>query len=167
MNYQNDKMGDNQMNVIIKLKPFLFCLIAPPAVGAIPFLIAPSFFRQYEYYIRPVLHYPLSIFFTLWFGMLLLLGAAAYLVYQSRSRSKQRALKAGGYLLAGVILWGLFVFGLKLPLVGLVLMIASAAFALKFAAESLWINKAAFVLCGIQFLWAVYLATNSFFLWRL
>ena len=38
MEQLNDKMGDNQMNVIIKLKPFLCFLLIPPATGLLPFL---------------------------------------------------------------------------------------------------------------------------------
>ena len=117
--------------------------------------------------IQPVLRLSLPVFLALWLVMLVLMGLAGYLVYQSRSRSKQRALRPGGYLLMGFVLWGLFTLGLNLPLVGLVLMAGCALCALKFAAESLWVNKGAFFLCGAEFLWAVYLAANSFFLWRL
>ena len=155
------------MHVIIKLKPFLCFLFVSPAAGLLPFLIAPRLLERYENGIQPVLRYPLGVFLILWFGMLVLLGTAGYLVYQTKSRSKPGALKAGGTMLSALLLWGLFVFGLDLPLVGLVLMVFGAVCALKFAAESLWMSKAAFLLGGAEFLWMVYLAANSFFLWRM
>ena len=155
------------MNVITKLKPFLCFLFVPPAAGLLPFLATSKLGERYRFDIQPVLRLPLSGFLALWLVMLVLMGLAGYLVYQSRSRSKQRALRSGGYLLMGFVLWGLFTLGLNLPLVGLVLMAGCALCALKFAAESLWVNKGAFFLCGAEFLWAVYLAANSFFLWRL
>ena len=167
MEQLNDKMGDNQMNVIIKLKPFLCFLLIPPTTGLLPFLATAKLGVRYREEIQPILCYPLSVFLFIWLLMLTLLGLAGYFIDQSRGRSKQRALRAGASLWMGLILWGLFTLGVNLPLVGFVLMICCSVCAIKFTAETLWVSRAAFFLCGIEFLWTVYLAANSFFLWRL
>lgn len=73
---------------------------------------------------KPAFNPPSWVFGPVWTALYAMMGASAYLVYESKSEKKGSALKTFFLQLSLNVLWSIAFFGLRSPLLGLAVIIA-------------------------------------------
>ena len=99
---------------IIRLKPFLISLSISLGVGLFAGLLTSGSTDFYQEIQLPPLSPPGWIFPVVWTGLYLLMGLSSYLVWNSESPARHRALTLYGIQLGVNFLWPIFFFCLHL-----------------------------------------------------
>ncbi len=99
---------------IIRLKPFLISLSISLGVGLFAGLLTSGSTDFYQEIQLPPLSPPRWIFPVVWTGLYLLMGLSSYLVWNSESPARHRALTLYGIQLGVNFLWPIFFFCLHL-----------------------------------------------------
>lgn len=157
------------MNVINFLK-LLFCVAVAQMAGFVgSFFTIPAIDSWYATLVRPELAPPNWVFAPVWTTLYVLMGVAAYLVWQKGLEKKEVkvALTIFGLQLVLNTLWSIIFFGLQSPGLALIeitfLWIAIIATIVAFAKVS---KPAAWLLAPYVF-WVSFAAYLNFMIWML
>ena len=127
-------------------KTFILCLLIPLLIGGLSGFLTKDSMALYETLNKPLFYPPAWLFPVVWTILYLLMGLSSYLIVQSHSSNKEKAL----------ILWPLFFFNLQnyfLALLILLILIITVIYMLYTFKE---INIKAFYLNIPYLLWLIF-----------
>jgi tryptophan-rich sensory protein len=147
----------------------LFVLVCLAAGGIGSFFTFPSIQGWYSTLIKPFFSPPNWIFAPVWTILYILMGIAAYLVYEKGFKQKKVriALAFFDVQLFLNVLWSLLFFGMHSPLYGLLCIIA-LWFSIFLTMNKFYkISKTAGMLFIPYILWVSFAAILNLYIWRL
>lgn len=135
----------------------IFCIVLVEALGAIgAYFTTPAIPTWYASLIKPNFNPPNYLFAPVWTLLYFLMGISLYLIWESKNKGKKLALKLFWLQFTANIVWSVFFFGLKNPLLGLIDIIVLILLLVYLIKSVLFINKTA------AYLLLPYLAWVSF-----
>ena len=134
-------------------KTLILCLLIPLLVGGLSSFLTKDSIALYETLNKPLFYPPVWLFPIVWTIFYLLMGFSSYLIVQSHSSSKEKALILCGFQLLVNFTWPRFFFNLQnyfLSLLILIILIISVIYMLYTFKD---INIMAFYLNLSYLLW--------------
>ena len=109
---------------MIKLKSLIVNLLIPLGVGSLAGLLSMDSMKIYKELNQPSFAPPSFLFPIVWTVLYILMGISAYMVYESNSRLKTKALKVYGTQLLMNFIWPLLFFNAQMYLFAFVWIVA-------------------------------------------
>lgn len=137
-------------------KTFILCLLIPLLIGGLSGFLTKDSMALYETLNKPLFYPPAWLFPVVWTILYLLMGLSSYLIVQSHSSNKEKALILYGFQLLINFIWPLFFFNLQnyfLALLILLILIITVIYMLYAFKE---INIKAFYLNIPYLLWLLF-----------
>lgn len=137
-------------------KTLILCLLIPLLIGGLSGFLTMDSMILYQDLNRPPFSPPNWLFPVVWTFLYLLMGLSSYLIVQSHSSNKEKALILYGFQLLVNFIWPLFFFNLQnyfLALLILLILIISVIYMLYTFKE---INIKAFYLNIPYLLWLIF-----------
>jgi tryptophan-rich sensory protein len=149
---------------------FITAILIVELIGNIGTIFTlPAITTWYTTLSKPAFNPPNWVFGPVWTILYALMGIAAYLVWERRTRNKQAdaALEVFGAQLALNILWSLSFFGLHSPLYGLVVIVLLLAAIALTMIRFYKISKTAAYLLVPYLLWVAFASVLNFYVWKM
>ena len=150
------------ISVVFRWKPLLISILISFGAGGISALFTMNSMGIYESLNQPPLSPPSIVFPIVWAILYLLMGISAYLVYDSQSFLRKKALILYGVQLVFNILWPLFFFNLQWFWFSFVWLSVLVALVLAMVAAFDQVNKTAALLQLPYLLWLVFAGYLNF-----
>lgn len=99
--------------MIVKWKPLLISILLPLAVGGLSAIITGSAMQDFMLLNKPLLSPPAWVFPVVWTILYILMGIASYIVWQSKDRNKDLALKIYALQLIFNFFWSYIFFNMQ------------------------------------------------------
>ena len=144
--------------MIIKWKPLLISILLPLAVGGISAIVTGSAMQDFMLMNKPALSPPGWLFPVVWTILYILMGIASYIVWQSKDRSKDLALKIYSLQLIFNFFWSYIFFNMQNYLFAFVWLIILWLFIIVTTVLFYRINKTAGYLLIPYLLWVTFAA---------
>lgn len=112
-----------RMNKTINLRSLSVCIAIPLAAGLVSSFLSPNTKAVYEQLIKPPLSPPAWVFPVVWTILYVLMGIALCMIKDSKSKSKDKAIKFFYIQLAINVLWSPVFFSLQLYFVSLIILL--------------------------------------------
>ena len=142
----------------IKIKSLLVSIAIPLVVGGLSSLITGDGFKNYSEVTQPALSPPSWLFPIVWTLIYIMMGIAAYLIYESGHESSKKALTLYVIQLAINFIWPIFFFGFDAYLFAFILIIILWIFVLITTISFYKINKTSGILMIPYVLWLTFAA---------
>ena len=141
-----------------KIKSLLVSIAIPLVVGGLSSLITGDGFKNYSEVTQPALSPPSWLFPIVWTLIYIMMGIAAYLIYESGHESSKKALTLYVIQLAINFIWPIFFFGFDAYLFAFILIIILWIFVLLTTISFYKINKTSGILMIPYVLWLTFAA---------
>ena len=131
----------------IKFIPFISSLVAPFLVGGVgSFFTTPSLFPWYSSLNKPFFNPPNWIFGPVWTTLYLLMGVSLYLYWTGKGKNKKTGYNFFSIQLFLNLLWSVFFFGFKSPILALFIILLMLMFIVLTMREFRKISQTSFYL---------------------
>lgn len=148
--------------LIIKWKPLLISILIPLAVGGLSALITGGAMEDFALINKPALSPPAWLFPVVWTILYILMGIASYIVWQSKSREKDSALRVYALQLFFNFFWSFIFFNLQNYLFAFIWLLALWVLIIITTVLFYRINKIAGYLMIPYLLWVTFAAYLNF-----
>lgn len=153
--------------MIIKWKPLFISILLPLAVGGLSAVVTGKAMQDFMPFNKPVLSPPAWLFPVVWTLLYILMGIAAYIVWQSKSSDKDLALKFYGVQLLFNFFWSYIFFNLQSYLFAFIWLIILWLLIIVTTVLFYRINKTAGYLLIPYLLWVTFAAYLNFAIYLL
>lgn len=146
--------------------PLIIAILIPIAVGELSSLFSGNM-SMYPQINKPPLSPPGFLFPIVWTILYILMGISSYIIYQSDSPDKKKALKTYGIQLFFNFLWSIIFFGLNQYLLSFLWLIALIVLIVIMIYQFYQINPAAAYLQIPYLIWCLFAAYLNFMIYKL
>lgn len=151
----------------VKIKTLIISVLIPLAVGGLSALISMNAMDRYADVVQPSFAPPAVLFPIVWTVLYILMGISSYMVFESKSPNRKKALETYAVQLAANFLWSIIFFNLGMYLLAflwlILLFIITAVMTVKFYR----IKPAAGFLQIPYVLWLVFAGVLNWFVFML
>ena len=148
--------------MIIKWKPLLISILIPLAVGGLSALMTGGGMADFALINKPPLSPPAWLFPVVWTLLYILMGIASYIVWDSKAREKELALKVYAIQLFFNLFWSYIFFSMKNYLFAFVWLLILLALVIVTTLLFYRINKKAGYLLIPYVLWVAFAGYLNF-----
>lgn len=150
-----------------KLKPYIISIILALSVGALSGFATKNSMDLYQVINRPMLSPPSSVFPIVWTVLYILMGISAAMIYTSKDKNKDKALKFYIIQLILNFFWSIIFFNLEAYLIAFLWLVILAIVIIIMIKEFAKINKTAAYLQIPYLIWVIFAGYLNFSIWML